>query len=136
MVLNGISSEQCEVISGVPQGSVLGPLLFICFTNDLPTLVNSQIHLYADDILLFRQINSIEDSLALQRDLNAIMKWSEDWQVLFKYVHLKITNKRLTTDSTYFMEHHQIHRTNNATYLGLSFDEHLDWTNHVPTYCL
>ena len=53
VVLNGISSEQCEVISGVPQGTVLGPLLFICFINDLPAIVNFHIRLYADDILLF-----------------------------------------------------------------------------------
>ena len=134
VVLNGISSEQCEVISGVPQGTVLGPLLFICFINDLPALVNSHIRLYADDILLFRQIHSIEDSLALQRDLNAIMKWSEDWQMFFNFskcIHLKITNRILTTDSTYFMKQHQIHRTNNATYLGLTFDEHLNWTKHI-----
>ena len=82
--------------SGVPQGITLGPLLFICFINNLPTLVNSQIRLYADDILLFRQIHSIEDSLVLQRDLNALMKWSEDWQMFFNFskcVHLKITNR-------------------------------------------
>jgi len=56
-----------------------------------------------------------------------------EWRLAnaFKCVHLKITNKRLTTDSTYFMKHHQIHHTNNVTYLGLSFDEHLNCTNHV-----
>ena len=53
VILNDISNEQCEVISGVTQGTVLSPLLFICFINDLqlPTLVNSHICLYADDIL-------------------------------------------------------------------------------------
>ena len=54
VVLNGVTSEQCEVISGIPQGAVLGPLLFTCFINDLPALVNSQIQLYADEqIYLF-----------------------------------------------------------------------------------
>ena len=67
--------------------------LFICFTNDLPSVVNSQIWLYADDKLLFRQIHSIEaqivqpsmtkDSVTLQRDLDAIMKWNEDWKMFF-----------------------------------------------------
>ena len=53
VVLNGVSSKQCEVISGVPQGTVLGPLLCTCFINDLPALVDSQIWLYADDIRTF-----------------------------------------------------------------------------------
>ena len=134
VVLNGVTSEQCEVISGVPQGTVLGPLLFTCFINDLPALVNSQIRLYADDILIFRPIYSNEDTLALQRDLDAIVRWSEDWQLFFslsKCVHLKITNRILTTNSTYFMKQHQICRSNNATYLGVTIDEHLKWTNHI-----
>ena len=77
-------SEQCEVVSGVPQGTVLGPLLFTCFINDLPALVNSQIRLYADDILIFRPIYSNEDTLALQRDIDTIVRWSEDWQMFFQ----------------------------------------------------
>ena len=61
MVLNGISSEQCKVISGVPQGTVLGPSLFICYINDLASskTCDSQIRLYADDILLLDQFTQL-----------------------------------------------------------------------------
>ena len=85
-------------------------------------------------MLLFRQIHSTEDGLVLQRDLDAIMKWSEDWQIFFNFskcVHLKITNRITTTDSTYFMKQHQIYRSTNATCLGVTIDEYLKWTGHI-----
>jgi len=93
VVLNGISSEQCEVISGVPQDTILGLLLFICFINDLPILVNSQIRLYTDDLLLFRQIHSIVDSLAVQRDLNAIMRTGKCFSILASVYTLRLLTR-------------------------------------------
>ena len=67
VVLNGETSQPQSVISGVPQGSVLGPLLFLCYINDIPTVVKSKIKLYADDALLYRYINSEEDITILQQ---------------------------------------------------------------------
>ena len=58
------------------------------------------------------------------------MKWSEDWKV-FLNLYLWITNKRTTTDFTYFMKQHQIHQSRNATYLGVTIDEHLKWSDHI-----
>ena len=69
VVVNGCSSIPSQVISGVPQGSVLGLLLFICYINDLPKEVNSTVKLYADDVLLYRAIHSIADHDMLQKDL-------------------------------------------------------------------
>jgi len=63
------------------QGCHKAPYWVLCYLFASLMTCQHQIHLYADDILLFRQIHSIVDSLALQRDLNAIMKWSEDWQM-------------------------------------------------------
>ena len=67
-----ISSNSSTVTSGVPQGTVLPPLLFLCFVNDIPHLDSSKIRLYADDILLYSIINSNEDCISLQNDINKL----------------------------------------------------------------
>ena len=79
VVLNGETSQPQSVISGVPQGSVLGPLLFLCYINDIPTVVKSKIKLYADDALLYRNINSDEDITILKQDLNSLSQWAKKW---------------------------------------------------------
>ncbi len=79
IVVNGEYSQPAPVISGVPQGSVLGPLLFLIYINDLTdinTKDGAKITLYADDVLLFRIINSPEDFVALQEDIDKIGSWS------------------------------------------------------------
>lgn len=68
--LSAAKSRQVEIDSGVPQGTVLGPLLFLCHINDLPERVDSQIRLFADDCLLYRPINSMKDYQTLQEDFN------------------------------------------------------------------
>ena len=56
VVVNGSKSTWAKVTSGIPQGSVLGPLLFVCFTNDMPSVVASPVHLFADDTKLYRRV--------------------------------------------------------------------------------
>ena len=82
------------VTSGVPQGTVLAPLLFLCFINDLPEKITSKIRLYADDVLLYSTINSVEDCYNLQEDLNTLNKWSQTWKMIIntsKCEFLRIT---------------------------------------------
>ena len=76
-------SEWVEVISSVPQGSVLGPLLFLIYINDLNNVVSSQMSLFADDTKLFKAIKSVEDRKKLQDDINAMNQWSNLWQMEF-----------------------------------------------------
>ena len=79
---------------GVSQGSVLGPLLFICCVNDIPDKIKSTLKLYTDDALLYREIHSPEDSKILQEDINMLQQWAECWMMKFNPVkceYLRIT---------------------------------------------
>ena len=71
VIINNKSSDHLPVLSRVPQGSVLGPLLFICYINNLPNNISSTIRLYADDALLYRTIHNKKDTYALQNDLTS-----------------------------------------------------------------
>ena len=83
--LLGATSEQLLVTSGVPQGSLLGPMLFLLFVNDLPDTVTSpsRVACYADDTKVLRTINSASDCAALQSDLNSLVDWTESSGLLF-----------------------------------------------------
>ena len=61
VVVESVSSKPATVDSGVPQGTVLGPLLFLCYINDLPEMVSSQVRLFADDCLIYRKIKEYKD---------------------------------------------------------------------------
>ena len=81
--MEGSYSNVVHVDSGIPQGTVLGPLLFLCHINDLPLSVDSTIRLFADDCLIYREINSIEDKVQLQKDLDPLQDWAENWGMRF-----------------------------------------------------
>ena len=85
VVIAGEKSNMANVRSGVPQGSILGPLLFVLFIDDMSEVVSedTQIALYADDTKIWRRINSWEDHIALQRDIDALHKWSIDNKMKF-----------------------------------------------------
>ena len=83
VVLDGQASDPVPVLSGVPQGSVLGPVLFLIFINDLPDNIKSSVRLFADDCVLYRNINSLADCQILQEDLNSLAQWETDWEMKF-----------------------------------------------------
>ena len=92
--INEEKSEWKEVISGIPQGSVLGPIQFVLYINDLPSSVDSEAYLYADDTKIFRIIDNIRDPEILQDDLKQLEKWSENWLLKFhpekcKHIHMQ-----------------------------------------------
>ena len=83
VVLDGKTSPSSPVTSGVPQGTVLGPRLFLIYINDLPSRVSSTARLFADDCLLYRVISNQEDAASLQEDLDHLQEWERDWQMNF-----------------------------------------------------
>ena len=99
VVLNQATSDWTSVTSGVPQGSVLGPLLFLLYVNDIPDLVQSNLKMFADDIKIYRAIYSISDSLLLQQDLDRLSEWAQKWLLKFsvpKCIVLPLGNFRTT----------------------------------------
>ena len=85
VVIGDHKSTWRSVASGVPQGSVLGPLLFVIFINDMPELVKHTIKLFADDSKLVASIRNKQDIEILQSDIDALVEWSNDWRMLFNY---------------------------------------------------
>ena len=83
VVVNGKTSEWSPVRSGVPQGSVLGPVLFVIFINDLDKDVRNHILKFADDTKLFSQVSTYEDAEKLENDLSTLNEWSNEWSMLF-----------------------------------------------------
>ena len=83
VAINGAASGVLPVISGVPQGSILGPILFLVFVNDLPaTVTSSLVLMFADDAKCAHSIFKISDCLSLQEDLNNLVLWSTTWNLL------------------------------------------------------
>ena len=77
VVLEDSISENVSVTSGVPQGSVLGPVLFLLYINDLPNSLTSKVRLFADDAIIYSEINSISDSQILQQHLDKLYLWEQ-----------------------------------------------------------
>ena len=86
VVVEGEVSSWKSVLSGVPQGSVLGPILFLVYINDLEEGVTCKILKFADDTKLFRKVKEIGDKQNLQYDIDKLVKWSEKWQMLFNLI--------------------------------------------------
>ena len=108
MGVNGKRSTRHNVTSEIQQGSVLGPLLFVIFINDLPQTVNSDAYLFADDTKIFNIIKSRDDSTILQEDLTKLEEWSDTWLLRFhpdKCKHMHI-GKRMTTIATAYIGNH------------------------------
>jgi len=90
VVLNGSYSEWKKVTSGVPQGSVLGPLLFLVYIDDLDANLVSKISKFADDTKLGGKVDNVQDRLQIQQDLANIVEWSKKWQMPFNLEKCKV----------------------------------------------
>ena len=140
VLVDGVSSSSAPVLSGVPQGTVLGPLLFLTYINDINTNLSEGtcIRLFADDSLLYRTIRSREDSAILQKDLETLQVWERANKMEFhpdKCKVLQITNKLNPTQSTYHIHNVQLSPENWAKYLGVRIDSKLNWNTQCNALC-
>ena len=97
VVVNGVKSDWAPVVSGVPQGTVLGPLLFSLHINDITSDIESEIRLFADDCVCYREIKNVEDTVKLQKDIDRLGSWARKWGMRFQPVKcnmMQLTNKR------------------------------------------
>ena len=107
--LEGRKSTTADMLSGVPRGTVLGPLLFLLFINDLPESTESNARLFADDCLLFRPIRNNRDRQILQNDLNSLEEWENRWQMVFhpeKCVVIRVSNRRKPINAQHTIHGH------------------------------
>ena len=134
VIVNGETSSPSLVTSGVPQGTVLAPLLFLCYINDITKNINSTIKLYADDVLIYTTINSESDCKNLQKDLDTLQAWASTWQMCFnptKCEFLRVTNKKNITKFQYSIQNDTIQEVNQAKYLGVTITNNLSWSEHI-----
>ena len=136
VVVHGAFSSPAPVVSGVPQGSVLGPILFLVFINDLPECVSSCTRLFADDCVLYREINSAADCDILQQDLAHLEEWEQKWGMDFhpdKCSILRVHRKRDPLLHNYSLKGHILASEQHTKYLGVLISQDLTWTTHINT---
>ena len=139
VVLDGCCSDILPVTSGVPQGTVLAPLLFLCYINDLPELVSCCCQLYADDVLLYKVIRLDEDCASLQSDLDVLQKWADDWQMRFnvlKCQHISFCSKQVQINFNYMICNEVIKQVDSIKYLGVIIDKKITWSQQVDKIAL
>ena len=147
VVLENVASEWSFVTSGVPQGSILGSLLFTMFINTLPDSLSSgsQAALYADDSKVYRPITSLVDSMALQQDLNNLEVWSSNNSIQFNPAKCNIftvARKRNPITFSYKLTSNDLVCCNEEVDLGIPITYNLKWDPHIakirstPNKCL
>ena len=139
VILNGLESTWRETYAGVPQGSVLGPLLFLVYINDLPDDILSEMRLFADDSSLFTVVNGIDDTqVKIEKDLSSINTWAYQWkmifnpditkqaeEVIFSVKNIKPIHPTLTFNNV------PVARVEHTKHLGVYLDSRLNFSKHI-----
>ena len=139
VVLNSSFSEFLDIVSGVPQGSILGPLLFLIYLNDIVDNISCPISLFADDTSLLELQKSwglVENNLNL--NISKLELWSRKWKLSFnakKTVYMTFSSVWSSPNLSLMLNNSQLQRVKSNKHLGLFFDENLTWTDHVSYIC-
>ena len=133
VAVEGETSRKAHVKPGVPQGTVLGPLMFLLYINDIGDDILSKVRLFADDSLLYLGIECTDDCNPLQKDLDKLVTWASEWQMKFnasKCYVLRITNKKKHVLHNYTM-HEILENLDQNPYLGVQSTNTLKWDTHI-----
>lgn len=136
VVVEGKQSPTLPVMSGVPQGSVLGPCLFLAYINDLPDSLKSRTRLFADDTIVYLTINSQSDPEILQNDLHKLEQWESNWSMEFnpdKCEVIRVSRKQNPVIYPYKLHNIELKATESAKYLGVTISHNLSWKPHIET---
>ncbi|CAI8031468.1 RNA-directed DNA polymerase from mobile element jockey, partial [Geodia barretti] len=134
--INSKTSTALPVISGVPQGSILGPLLFLIYINDLPEVVlSSKVLLFADDAKCFKSISNFSDCMCLQDDLKRLAQWSSTWSLPFNdkkcsAISVHSGHRHPQFSFSYHLNNTQLLRKTAHTDLGVVLTPDLKWRDH------
>jgi len=131
-VMNSFSEWE-PVTSGIPQGSVLGPILFVIYINDLPDELNSECYMFADDTKVFRDIKTPTDNNILQEDMHKLENWSDNWLLRFHPDKCKVLTfgKRSTPPAEYILCNTKLQSTANEKDIGVVVDNQLSFEEHI-----
>ena len=138
-VVNGVHSSYVEVTSGIPQGSVLGPMLFLLYINDINNTIKSQIKLFADDSVLYRNICNQNYQVILQNDLDTISSWAERWLMELNINKCSVLSIILKRNSIFHDNNilgATLKRVANHDYLGVTISSDLSWLRHVKKFLI
>ena len=134
MVLSGRTSDWVPVASGVPEGSICGPILFVLFCNDIPSYLSSTCLMYADDLKLCKQIRSPDDAVALQTDLEKLCSWSDTWKLKLNPIKCEVitfTLRRKPIVASYSINNITLDRVSEMRDLGVILDSKLTFASHI-----
>lgn len=140
MEVDGCASERLGVTSGVPQGSVLGPVLFLIYINDITSAIDPRvsIKLFADDCLIFKEITGTDDQVLLNSSLTGIGQWCTTWGMSLnadKTVLLRVTKKKQPFQFSYSLNGAPVVEKSQYKYLGITFTNTLSWSKHIENIC-
>ncbi|CAF4353102.1 unnamed protein product, partial [Didymodactylos carnosus] len=133
-MVEGFTSSSARIGCGVPQGSVLGPLLFLLFIDDLPQSMVCTCRLFADDVSLYTVVKTNQDVVNINKDLERVYQWSKDWLQninVLKCYSLFFTHKATACPPALVLGDTTLRYVDKHTHLGLVLTPNLDWTPHV-----
>ena len=137
VVIDGEKSDAVPVTSGVPQGSVLGPILFLVYIDDMPKYTkHSQVRLFANDTIAYLTITNKDDCQNLQEDLKRLEVWEKEWLMEFhaaKCHVLRISRKKNTATFPYSLHGQVLTEVKSAKYLGVTISNDMTWNNHIDS---